>query len=312
MNEAVIYAIMAPMINYLLSFITGAVIALMVVSNTELGVITTTEVSTIVNQAVGIIVLWILMLLLRKNRTLCPARKKSHWYMYFGGIFGLFILTFNYYTVTAVGATLAMALAVFGQSLVGLIFDLTGLFGMEKKHISGQKWLSLGVSFLGILVMSLLSGGAFLPLYLLMGLAAGALTMTQMVYNSTFAKAKGPLFSARQNVISGLIGMVIYSFLTKPQETASAFTRLPSAPFFLIVGGGVLGCWVVVSTNIVIPKIPAVYSALLLSAGQLLASLIIDILLYRTFTSALLVGTVIMLAGMFLSFMADRKEAGRR
>ena len=51
--------------------------------------------------------------------------------------------SFNYYTVTAVGATLAMALAVFGQSLVGLIFDLTGLFDMEKKRITGEKWCSL-------------------------------------------------------------------------------------------------------------------------------------------------------------------------
>ena len=131
------------MFNYLLSFITGAVISLMVVANTQFGVATSTEVSTIINQAVGIIVLTLLMVILRKNRKLCPERKKSHWYMYFGGIFGLFILTFNYYTVTAVGATLAMALAVFGQSLVGLIFDLTGLFDMEKKRITGEKWCSL-------------------------------------------------------------------------------------------------------------------------------------------------------------------------
>ncbi|MGN0905605.1 MAG: DMT family transporter [Bullifex sp.] len=297
------------MINYLMSFMTGAVIAVMVVSNTQLGVDTSTEVSTIVNQGVGLIVLQILMIILRKNGTLCPERKKSHWYMYFGGIFGLFILTFNYYTVTAVGATLAMALAVFGQSLVGLIFDLTGLFAVERKRISVHKWLSLAVSFAGILVMSLLSGGTFLPLYLLMGLAAGALTMTQMVYNSTFSKAKGPLFSARQNAFSGLIGMVLYSFIAKPAGTAEAFLKVPSVPFFLIAGGGVLGCWVVVSTNIVIPRIPAVYSAILLSAGQLLASLIIDIVLYRTFTPALLIGTAIMLLGIFLSFLSDRREA---
>lgn len=295
------------MINYLLSFITGAVISVMVIFNTELGAVTSTEISTMVNQIVGIIALTILMVLLRKNNDLCPKREKSHWYMYFGGIFGLFILTFNFYTVLEIGATLAMALAVFGQSATGLFFDLTGLFGMGKKTITKQKWVSLAVSFLGILVMSLLSGGAFKPLYLLMGLAAGALTMTQMIYNSTFAKAKGPLFSARQNVISGLIGIVIFAFITKPQESINAITILPSVPFYLIVGGGLLGVWVVVSTNIVIPKIPAVYSALLLSAGQLLASLVLDYFIYSTFSFALLLGTAIMLAGMVLSFLSDRK-----
>lgn len=297
------------MINYLLSFITGAVISVMVIFNTELGAVTTTEISTMVNQIVGIVSLTILMVLLRKNDKLCPKREKSHWYMYFGGIFGLFILTFNFYTVLEIGATLAMALAVFGQSATGLFFDLTGLFGMEKKNITKQKWLSLAVSFMGILVMSLLSGGAFKPLYLLMGLAAGALTMTQMIYNSTFAKAKGPLFSARQNVISGLIGIVIFAFITKPQESINALSILPSVPFYLIVGGGLLGVWVVVSTNIVIPKIPAVYSALLLSAGQLLASLVLDYFIYSTFSFALLLGTAIMLVGMVLSFLSDRKAA---
>ena len=295
------------MLNYLLSFITGAVISVMVIFNTELGAVTTTEISTMVNQIVGIIALTLLMFVFRKNKELCPKRVKSHWYMYFGGIFGLFILTFNFYTVIEIGATLSMALAVFGQSATGLFFDLTGLFGMEKKSIAKQKWISLAVSFLGILLMSLLSGGSFKPVFLLMGFAAGALTMTQMIYNSTFAKAKGPLFSARQNVISGLVGIVIFSFIVKPQESINAISILPSIPFYLIVGGGLLGVWVVACTNIVIPKIPAVYSALLLSAGQLLASLILDYFIYSTFSFALLLGTAIMLAGMVLSFLSDRK-----
>ena len=214
------------MLNYLLSFITGAVISVMVIFNTELGAVTTTEISTMVNQIVGIIALTLLMFVFRKNKELCPKRVKSHWYMYFGGIFGLFILTFNFYTVIEIGATLSMALAVFGQSATGLFFDLTGLFGMEKKRITKQKWISLAVSFLGILLMSLLSGGSFKPAFLLMGFAAGALTMTQMVYNSTFAKAKGPLFSARQNVISGLVGIVLFSFIVKPQESINAISIL--------------------------------------------------------------------------------------
>ena len=296
------------MLNYILSFLTGAIISVMVIFNTQFGVATSTEVSTMINQLVGIIFITILMILLRRNKQLCPQKTKSHWYMYFGGIFGLFILTINYYTVLEIGATLAMALAVFGQSAIGLFFDVTGLFGIEKKSITKQKWFSLAVSFLGILVMSLLSGGSFKILYLFLAFLAGALTMTQMVYNSNFAKAKGPLFSARQNVISGLFGIVIFSFLTKPQVTTEALIKVPTVPFFLIVGGGLLGVWVVVSTNIIIPKIPAVYSALLLSAGQLIASLFLDYFIYNTFSFALLIGSSIMLLGMFLSFLSDKKS----
>ena len=52
---------------YIISFITGAVISIMVTFNTEAGRITSSEVSLIVNQIVGIITLEAIMLLARKN-----------------------------------------------------------------------------------------------------------------------------------------------------------------------------------------------------------------------------------------------------
>ena len=65
--------------------------------------------------------------------------------------------------------------------------------------------------------------------------------------------------------------------------------------------GGLLACAVVVNTNIVIPKIPAVYSALLLSSGQILTALLIDYVLYDTFEAVLLYGSLVMIAGILLS-----------
>lgn len=299
---------MAKYLNYIVTFITGAVISLMVICNTELGVATTNEVSLIINQITGIILLTVILTAGRKNVKINPKREKAPFYMYFGGLFGIAIMILNFYSVLNVGATLAMGTAVFGQSTIGLVMDLTGFMGVEKRKISPLKWISLAVSFAGIIVMTLFAGGSFKIVYVLMGITAGVITMIQMVYNSSFAKKKGAVFSARQNVISGLGGILIYAALFYPSTTLAGLEKLPSVPFYLIIAGGTLACFVVCSTNVIIPKIPAVYSALLLSSGQILASLVLDKLLYNTFSLALLAGTILMLAGMGGNFAAERKE----
>lgn len=294
-------------IFYLVSFLTGAVISVMVVANTELGRITTNEVSLIVNQAIGVVLTTFILLACRKNEIINPARKKSRWYMYFGGLFGICVMVCNFYSVLNVGSALAMAAAVFGQSLTGLVTDLFGLFSMPKRKQSTLKWISLALSFTGIFIMSLSQSGSFRLIYILMGVLAGIMTMLQMTYNSSFAKAKGAVFSARQNAISGLTGTIIYAALLMPEETLHGFTLLPSASFLSIITGGTLAIVVVVSTNLVIPRIPAVYSALLLSCGQILTSIVIDTFLYDLFSPSLLIGSLVMLAGIGLNFSADRK-----
>lgn len=295
-------------IFYLISFFTGAVISVMVVANTELGRITTNEVSLIVNQAIGVVLTTFILLAGRKNVLINPARQKSRWYMYFGGLFGICVMVCNFYSVLNVGSALAMAAAVFGQSITGLVTDLFGLFSMPKRKQSTLKWISLALSFTGIFIMSLSQSGSFKLVYILMGVLAGIMTMLQMTYNSSFAKAKGAVFSARQNALSGLAGTIIYAALLMPEETLHGFTLLPSASFLSIIAGGTLAIVVVVSTNLVIPRIPAVYSALLLSCGQILTSIVIDTFLYDLFSPSLLIGSLVMLAGIGLNFSADRKS----
>lgn len=292
---------------YLTPFLTGAVISLMVICNNQLGNATTNEVSLIINQITGIVLLTLILAAGRNNPVIAPKRSSAKWYMYFGGLFGIAVMVFNFYSVNHLGATLAMAAAVFGQSAMGLVFDLTGLMGMQKQKIPAMKWVAIAVSFSGILVMSIFSDGRFSLIYLMMGIAAGILTMTQMVYNSSFAKAKGAVFSARQNVISGLGGILIYAAIFYPKATIEGFSVLPSVPFYLIVAGGTLAIFVVISSNVIIPKIPAVYSALLMSSGQILASLLLDKLLYDVFTPALLIGTLLMILGMLVNFAAEKK-----
>ena len=56
--------------------------------------------------------------------------------------------------------------------------------------------------------------------------------------------------------------------------------------------------------HFVIPCIPAIYSSLLMSAGQVLSSLILD-----DFAWSLLIGALVILVGMALNFISDWKAS---
>lgn len=296
---------MKTLIPYLTAFITGSVISVMVVFNTEFGRLTSSEVSLIANQIVGILVLSAIILALPHNRLVNPERKKAPWYLFFGGLFGVFIISANYVGVTKTGATIAMAGAVFGQSLVGLVMDLTGFMGVSRRKIRARRWAGLAVCFMGIVAM--FSGGERTnPAYLAPSVAAGVLTMIQMVYNSRLSSYNGPFHAARVNVISGLFGALAYSFIFHSDTTITGFRALADVPVLLIVAGGLTACIVVVNTNIVIPKIPAVYSALLLSCGQIIAAVFFDLMLYAVFTPALLAGAVVIIAGILIGMEKDQ------
>lgn len=292
------------MINYFIAFMAGAVISAMVVCNTELGVKTSNNISIAVNQLVGIITLSVVMMITAKNKTINPPRQKAPLWRWFGGLFGLLILTINYFAVLKAGTTIAMAACVLGQCMMGVIFDLTGALGMEKRKVTRKKTISLIVSFAGILVMMIAPSDASvitLIIYALLSMVAGALTMTQMVYNSGFAKLKGPLFSARQNVISGLGGILLFILIFNFGPSAEAVKGMADLTLLQIVSGGMLGCVVVVSSNIVIPKIPGAASSILISAGQILSAVILDYFIYSTLNPVLIVGAGLMILGTMLS-----------
>ena len=103
-----------------------------------------------------------------------------------------------------------------------------------------------------------------------------------------------------------LIPVLLYAFILMPEQTASGFGHLDGLPLTTIALGGLLAIVVVSATNLVIPMIPAVYSSLLMSSGQILASVALDAAMYSIFSPALLAGALIMLAGIALNFVSQR------
>jgi len=281
------------------------IISIMVVANTLLGQETTMGVSLIINHSIGLLLLSVLLIFGRKNPSIASKHNPAPWYLWFNGLFGLAILNCNYFTVINIGASLSMASAVFGQSLFSLIFDLTGFMGLQKRTLNKPKTLSLLVSGIGIAVVASGGDGTFAWDYILLGILAGALTMTQLVLNSTFATYKGAIFASRHNFVVGLCAGLLFYLTFQPSQTLEGLSKVGSVPPLLIITGGTLAVFVVVSTSYIVVKIPAVYSALLLSSAQILSSLVIDALFFGTFSEALLIGAILMLLGMMGNVASD-------
>ncbi len=293
--------------DYLLASAIGSMISFMVVFNTRFGEISAMSVSFIFNHAIGVVAITIILAFLRIRRGKPAQRQKAPWYLWFGGAFGFLILNSNYITIIHIGASLAMATAVFGQSLGSLLFDLTGFMGMKTYAISRKKTFTLSVSFIGIAIMAS-QGGTFAIPYVVIGVLTGIITMIQMVYNSRFAVYKGVFFSARNNVLSGLaIAVVVYA-ITSADSTLKAFATVGEVPVPLMLGGGLLAVLVVSGTNHVIPRIPAIYSALLLSSSQIITSIVLDYYMYDLFSIRILVGAIVILIGMMGNVFIDWKE----
>lgn len=294
-------------IDYFLALAIGSMVSFMVVFNTRLGEVSTMAVSFLFNHAIGIIIISLILLILRIKRGKPAQRQKAPWYFWFGGAFGFIILNANFITITTIGASLTMATAVFGQSLGSLLFDLTGFMNRKTYPISKRKVLTLMISFIGIVIMAT-QGGTFAIPYVIIGILTGIITMIQMVYNSRFASYKGIFYSARHNVISGFIIATIIYALIAAKTTIQALSELKHVPLSLSIGGGLLAVLVVSGSNYVIPRLPAIYSALLLSAAQIITSIIIDYHLYGLFSSRLLWGALIILLGMVGNVWVDLKE----
>lgn len=139
-------------------------------------------------------------------------------------------------------------------------------------------------------------------MYYLFAFAAGALTLISMITNSKLSTYVGTRQSTLVNFTAGLIVSIILYFLF--QETTFKLISLPVWAYF----GGLMGIFIVIISNIVIPKIPTVYTTLLIFIGQLLTGVLIDFIQYRELSFYKFIGVLLITAGLYFNFIIDKKD----
>lgn len=135
---------------YLLSVLTGALIASMLVINGALSARYGVYLSTILIHVVGL--LFILAVLLIKREPLRRGVRLPPAY-YLGGAIGVATVVFNNIAFVHLGVSAILALGLLGQSVTALIIDQYGLFSMPKRRFQKRKLIGLSLIVFGIVLM---------------------------------------------------------------------------------------------------------------------------------------------------------------
>ncbi|WP_195244517.1 DMT family transporter [Clostridium celatum] len=143
-------------------------------------------------------------------------------------------------------------------------------------------------------------------LMILLAVLGGVLTTLSMVVSSTLGKKIGLIQSTIIHYIGGLIGGV-FILIGLGSKIAPSIVEMSNMPFYIFLGG-VIGVMVVYTSNIVIPKIPVVYSTLLMFSGQMLCAIIIDAIVMKDFSILKLIGAIIVVLGILYNSRVDAKE----
>lgn len=139
-----------------------------------------------------------------------------------------------------------------------------------------------------------------------LAIISGVFVILSMITNANLAKRVGVFQSALVNYITGLGGisvlMIVFGDMSLlKMETLSA---IPAWAY----GGGFVGALIVASSNVVIPKIPAVYATLLFFIGQIIAGLSIDYFQYGLVDRMQFIGGGLVLIGMAYNIHIDKED----
>lgn len=139
---------------------------------------------------------------------------------------------------------------------------------------------------------------------ILLAIIGGVLTTLSMVVNSSLGKRIGVLQSTFINYIVGIVCSVLVLCIvgSKTSIDISELAKMPTYIFF----GGALGVIVVFSSNKIIPKIPVVYSMLLLFIGQIVSGVIIDYIIVGEVSNKKIIGAIIITLGILYNARIDK------
>lgn len=143
-------------------------------------------------------------------------------------------------------------------------------------------------------------------LMILLAMLGGVLTTLSMIVSSALGKKIGLIQSTIIHYIGGLIGGV-FILIGMGSASAPSIIDLSKMPLYTLLGG-IMGVIVVYISNIVIPKIPVVYSTLLMFSGQMICAIIIDTIIIGEFSLKKLLGAIIVVLGIFYNSKIDEKE----
>ena len=261
---------------------------------------------------VGLIVLGLLAAFSRRLRRAVGDvvsglrdRTLPRWQVLGGVLGGLFILSQSV-SVPTIGVALFAVALVSGQNVASLLVDSWGLGPRGKQAISPYRIASAVLGILAVIAATfgrLGSDDFSVPFVLLVVVAGIGVAFQQAMNARVVARTGEPLTAAYVTFIGG--GVILGSILViQTLVTDTTLQPLPAWPLWLYLGGLIGAVWVATAAWVV-GRTGVLTLGLLVTAGQLLGALILDLLLTDVVDMQLL-------AGIVLAFMAVAVAPGPR
>lgn len=133
-----------------MAIFSGIVVSVMMVFNGQLSDVTGLYTATVLIHASGFITMYVV---LKAKHISLRSLPRAAWFLYMGGIIGVFTVFFNNLTITVLGASLVTALGLCGQILTSIVLETSGAFGTQKQKLQPMKVVSLLIILIGIGVM---------------------------------------------------------------------------------------------------------------------------------------------------------------
>lgn len=200
------------------------------------------------------------------------------WWVFTGGLFGSFFLIGQSITVPLVGVAVFTVATIAGLTTGSLIVDRLGLTGTGARLITARRIVAaaLAVLAVGIGVSDRLQTGSSSAAIALLALASGILIAPQQAFNGRVAvAAKDPLVGALGNFTGGFLAMSLT--LGIALAAGLSLNDPGAAPWWAFLGGP-LGLTVIVGAAWAVPLLGVLVFSLLSILGQLVGSLVLDLL----------------------------------
>lgn len=139
-------------------------------------------------------------------------------------------------------------------------------------------------------------------MYIIIALVTGSLVILSMITNSRLSEGVGIFQGVLINYLVGLIVSVM--ILLFNLKSISIGSNIPWWAYL----GGIFGLTVVALSNILIPKIPTIYTTLLIFVGQLFTGIVIDFFTGNSISKGKFIGGILICVGLFYNLMIDKRE----
>jgi len=144
-------------------------------------------------------------------------------------------------------------------------------------------------------------------IYIILAVFCGCITIISMIINSHLAKEIGVFQGTLINYIVGLTSTILLITIIKSPVNLpySSFIKIP----WWALLGGLVGVAVVASSNVVLPKIPIIYTTLLIFIGQLFTGILIDYFRMGFISKGKIIGGLLILLGLVYNSNVEKKES---